>query len=187
MLVFNMMKPLLRLEADKLINLCKLPSLQGYKFQPNNQTRAKLYHFKSDWRVRLLAENGGGGGAGFSNTSPNTRALSYPCTKTCQREKEIKGLPRKNWQWGEIILAWSPLGEADWRLLGGTKWMLGQDTGEVPLSSTDSLIKDLEDDNRLDMGLCTASPSHSSSREGWATVWVKAYLNNSLHHHWVCS
>lgn len=34
--------------------------------------------------------------------------------------------------------------------------MLGQNTGEVPLSSTDSLIKDLEDDNRLDTSLCAA-------------------------------
>lgn len=35
--------------------------------------------------------------------------------------------------------------------------MLGRKTVEVPLSSTDSLIKDLEEDNRLDMGLRAAS------------------------------
>lgn len=107
------------------------------------------------------------------NTSPNTRALLYPYMKMCQRKEKIKRISREKlavgrWSWLDHLAGV----EVDWILLGGTKWMLGQKTVEVPLSSTDSLIKDLEDDNRLDMGLRAASvwfrlqgkPSHRESK-----------------------
>ena len=49
------------------------------------------------------------------------------------------------------------------------EWLAKRQTG-VLLSPTDSLIKDLEDDNRLDRGLCACPSSDSSSREGQASV-----------------
>lgn len=98
------------------------------------------------------------------------KSPSYPCTKCVRGMRIRKGSHcRRNWQqWDHPGLNTSRGGWLD--IVSSTEWMPGQKTDGILLSSTDSLIKDLEDDNRLDRGLCVCPPSDSSSREGQATV-----------------
>ena len=99
---------------------------------------------------------------GFSNTSPNTRAPSCACAKCVKRDEEMKGSHRRNWQRGRRTTLGGTLG---WTLSGSFRRMAWPIDG-VLLSSTDSLIKDLEDDNRLDRGLCAVPPPPRCEDQG---------------------
>lgn len=81
------------------------------------------------------------------------KSPSNPCSKYGRHNRRWKGRPGGIGS-GEMILAWTPLGKVDHILLGVTKLTPGQKTDGVLLSSTDSLIKAVEDDNSLDRGLC---------------------------------
>ena len=111
------------------------------------------------------------------NTSgPHIRAQNVSEGRGDERVTQGKLAARR---WSRF---WTTPGEVDWILWGGTNWTPGPETDREPLSSTDGFIKDLEDGNRLDRGP-HAVPCLIRAPGKARPLWVKAHLNNSLHHH----
>lgn len=138
---------------NKLLNLPKLSFFS--EAAALNRTSAENWtplhyiglRWTAEWKWR-----GGESLIRFSNTSPNTRAphIRVPNASEGREDERVaqEKLAARRWSWREHLRE-----GVDWILLGRTKRTLGRKTDGAPLSSTGSLIKGSEDDNRPGRGL----------------------------------